>query len=171
MISARPWSIQDEGQWNRLGIPLKASWLADKCWVCEEGISALSTTRKRNDHHVIPEAYGGVDGPQVSLCSAHHSLLHDVATAFIAGKASPALVTLNRLPPLQRLRVLWLASRVYLSHQAISGDQNRRLKVVLHVTALDLERIDQARRRLNQSREEFIRNAIKHYVRTQFPLK
>ena len=42
------------------------------CWVCggKDG---------KNDHHVIPQAYGGVDGPQVTLCATHHTFIHTVA--------------------------------------------------------------------------------------------
>jgi hypothetical protein len=42
------------------------------CWICQ-GKDGL------NDHHVIPQAYGGVDGPQVTLCATHHTLIHAVA--------------------------------------------------------------------------------------------
>lgn len=48
------------------------SIILQHCWVCA-GKHGL------NDHHVIPEAYGGVDGPQVTLCASHHTLIHTVA--------------------------------------------------------------------------------------------
>lgn len=42
------------------------------CWVCGErdGI---------HDHHVIPQAYGGVNGPQVTVCATHHTMIHTLA--------------------------------------------------------------------------------------------
>ncbi len=48
------------------------SILLDYCWVCRsaQGI---------NNHHVIPQAYGGVDGPQVTLCATHHTVIHTQA--------------------------------------------------------------------------------------------
>lgn len=42
------------------------------CWVCKQ-------THGLNDHHVLPQAYGGVHGPQVTLCATHHTLIHTVA--------------------------------------------------------------------------------------------
>lgn len=44
----------------------------DHCWVCpsREGL---------NDHHVIPKAYGGVDGPQVTVCATHHTFIHTLS--------------------------------------------------------------------------------------------
>lgn len=48
------------------------SIILDCCWVCS-GKDGL------NDHHVIPQAYGGVDGPQVTLCATHHTFIHTVA--------------------------------------------------------------------------------------------
>lgn len=42
------------------------------CWVCADKTGL-------NDHHVIPQAYGGRDGPQVTLCASHHTFIHAVA--------------------------------------------------------------------------------------------
>jgi hypothetical protein len=42
------------------------------CWVCR-------STDGKNHHHVIPQAYGGVNGPQVTLCATHHTLIHTQA--------------------------------------------------------------------------------------------
>lgn len=42
------------------------------CWICTK-------RQGLNDHHVIPQAYGGVDGPQVTLCASHHTQVHTVA--------------------------------------------------------------------------------------------
>ena len=37
-----------------------------------------------HSHHVIPQAYGGVDGPQVPLCGSCHTSVHAHAVYLIA---------------------------------------------------------------------------------------
>lgn len=51
---------------------LNKSILLPNCWVCpsKDGL---------NDHHVIPQAYGGVNGPQVTLCATHHTFIHTLS--------------------------------------------------------------------------------------------
>jgi hypothetical protein len=48
------------------------SIILEHCWICptHEGI---------HNHHCVPQAYGGVDGPQVTLCGTHHTLVHTLA--------------------------------------------------------------------------------------------
>lgn len=48
------------------------SIILDHCWACK-------TKEGLHNHHVIPQAYGGVDGPLVTLCGTHHTLIHEVA--------------------------------------------------------------------------------------------
>ena len=48
------------------------SILLPYCWVCGDKTGL-------NDHHVVPQAYGGRDGPQVTLCASHHTFIHTVA--------------------------------------------------------------------------------------------
>jgi hypothetical protein len=44
----------------------------DRCWCCGERDSL-------HEHHCIPQAYGGVDGPTVTLCGVCHNLIHAAA--------------------------------------------------------------------------------------------
>lgn len=52
----------------------------DHCWVCGVRFHTANppgpATEER--HHIIPVGAGGADGPQVSLCSDHHNLLHRI---------------------------------------------------------------------------------------------
>lgn len=170
-MKRKPWPRELELLWSKEKCELRESWLCDRCWVCNENIGLSSSDRKRNDHHIIPVAYGGAEGPQVSLCSAHHSLLHEVALSFISGRKNSSLQALQGLSPIASYKVTWLASRVYLAHEVFSKDVRRRIKVTLHFSAESLQELDAARRSLNQSRERFINNAIRHYASSQFPLK
>lgn len=40
-----------------------------KCEIC-------GVTRGIHEHHVVPRAYGGINGPTVNLCGMHHTLIH-----------------------------------------------------------------------------------------------
>lgn len=45
--------------------------LQERCWVCGRPAT--------EDHHLIPQSYGGVNGPQVSLCGNDHTTLHTIS--------------------------------------------------------------------------------------------
>lgn len=42
------------------------------CWICKSPNSL-------HEHHIIPRAYGGSDGPTVTLCATCHNGIHHVA--------------------------------------------------------------------------------------------
>ena len=42
------------------------------CFICDSKEGA-------HEHHVVPQAYGGTNGPRVVLCGTHHTLIHDIA--------------------------------------------------------------------------------------------
>lgn len=44
----------------------------DHCWVCP-------STEGIHQHHVVPQSCGGTNGPTVTLCGTHHSLIHTEA--------------------------------------------------------------------------------------------
>ena len=47
------------------------------CWVCGPD----TQLKTKHSHHVVPRAFGGVDGPTVTICTHHHGLIHKVADA------------------------------------------------------------------------------------------
>jgi hypothetical protein len=70
-------------------------------------------------HHEIPQAYGGVNGPQSPLCGGHHTLVHNLALELYRhgdeGRLLvPADVPAARRPELLRLvRTIVIARRAY----------------------------------------------------------
>lgn len=50
------------------------------CIVCGKG-----ETEVLHEHHVIPQACGGVNGKVVTLCSEHHNMIHMAAVKLAAG--------------------------------------------------------------------------------------
>lgn len=103
------------------------------CWVCGEKFiecGGLDPRMIRNQHHVIPQANGGSDGPTVSLCSAHHDLLHAVATQVLASK--PFAHLLGDLTGTdQSAKIQYLASVVVRSTVAVADDPNKPAQITL----------------------------------------
>lgn len=85
----------------------------------------------REEHHIIPEAYGGTDGPLVSLCDTHHTTIHKMATALKKGKnPSHLLGTTN---PEQVRKLMWLATRIQEAEERTRNDPNKRTTVVVNL--------------------------------------
>lgn len=54
--------------------------MAGKCLICGLGSATL------HSHHVVPQAYGGVGGPEVDLCGDCHTNVHAHAIAILSFK-------------------------------------------------------------------------------------
>ena len=108
--------------------------LVDRCWVCDRKFSEFGgtdTSLVQEFHHIIPRAYGGLEGPTVSLCSGHHTTLHDIAQRMIHNR--PHFEFLSKDPTIDK-RLLYLATRVQNAHAAFSDDPNKRLVVTASIT-------------------------------------
>ncbi len=46
--------------------------MVTRCYVCGK-------SKGMHEHHVVPRAYGGLNGPTVDLCASHHTLIHTAA--------------------------------------------------------------------------------------------
>lgn len=59
--------------------------MSKRCCVCGKGEQEVI-----HEHHVIPQACGGRDGPTVDICAEHHNMIHvmavKMATAMRHGK-------------------------------------------------------------------------------------
>lgn len=43
-----------------------------KCIIC-------GTIKSIHEHHIVPRAYGGENGPTVNICAIHHNIVHSAA--------------------------------------------------------------------------------------------
>ena len=116
------------------------SIIMDSCWVCgsRDGL---------NDHHVVPQAYGGTNGPQVTLCASHHTVIHQVALT------EPHRWTEQLDDPRTRGKLEQLVTIIYRARIACKGVEKpmqinhklnmsrsrklRELKVLLGVSSLN----------------------------------
>lgn len=124
-------------------LPLEAACkiVGDDCWCCGKLLADKGGSPEviRNSHHLVPRAYGGVDGPEIQLCSAHHDLLHQYATKLIAGDTE--FMRVARLTGSTAIsRCLRLALIVVKAYNAFGGSPNKKTEV--RVTGWDPSELD-----------------------------
>jgi hypothetical protein len=133
------------------------------CWVCETRFNDLKESpgdALREEHHVIPRAYGGTDGPTVSLCETHHGVLHKIAVALKTKKPYFNL-TANHTPQ-QVKKLMYLATRVYEAELLTRNDPNKRIMLMLSMDGDFARKVDDLKRVLPgvKSRESAVRSAV-----------
>jgi hypothetical protein len=144
---------------------------SDTCWVCEKLLldSGGDPSRIRNTHHVIPQAYGGKDGPIVSLDSAHHDLLHLVADKILAKRPFEDL--LLGLTAIEKERILYLATRVVVAAKFSDKDPNKRLSVIFSINAEQGVRLKELTKFHGVSRQELFTRMFEREYNSCFPKK
>lgn len=141
------------------------------CWIC---VNALSDSGGqphyvRNEHHIIPQAYGGVDGPTVSLCSSHHDLLHLIALRLISGKGHDDLI--EGLSTSENQRIHYLASRIKLASDFSKNDPNKKVIVSFKLSSQINKQLSEIAKFKNSSKEKIIKALIQESHRHLFPRK
>lgn len=141
------------------------------CWICQNTLSDSGGEPHyvRNQHHVIPQAYGGVDGPQVSLCSSHHDLLHFIALRLIVGNGYDDLT--RGLSAAEFQRIMYLASRIRLASDYSKNDPNKRVIVAFKLTNKLNRQLSEIAKFKKRSKEDIIRTLIEESHRHLFPRK
>lgn len=91
-------------------------------------------------HHLIPRAYGGVDGPQVSLCDKHHMVAHKIAICLKAKKPFEHLLVGESEE--RRKKLIWMASLIVKADRATAGDENKPSKVTVVLSKQDQAMLD-----------------------------
>ena len=144
--------------------------LHPQCWACDV---PFTNNLLPEDHHVIPRAFGGNDGPQVRLCSDHHSLLHKMAIMLVPEKqADLAHIQqfLIGLTTTTAKRTMYLACTAALAERKFSADPNRGVPVSLSIPNNLLIKCKAAARHLNMPMSALIKEALAEYIRRRFPL-
>jgi hypothetical protein len=101
------------------------------CWVCGSRFTDVNPPGKENreEHHIIPQAAGGTDGPTVSLCDKHHTALHKIAVHLKSGR--PYFVFLQGEPQQAQQKIMWLATQAFNAFEATRNDPNKRAMVLM----------------------------------------
>lgn len=77
------------------------------------------------EHHIVPRAFGGVDGPVALLCDSHHAALHKIAIRIKAKK--PYIDLIPNATPLMLRRLAWLATAVVRAEKEVGNDPNKQV--------------------------------------------
>lgn len=138
--------------------------ILDRCWVCGK---IFDHSNKEERHHVVPRAYGGIDGPQVSLCDSHHTALHEIALKLWSKRSYFNLLTGD---PQQDQKLMYLASCAYNARVITENDPNKRRVLVLSLTKEAIDRLDKLKGLFkgNISRERVIEAAVIEMYRRHF---
>lgn len=120
-------------------IPITRTIIREQCWVCKR---KFNHALLHEDHHVIPCAYGGADGPQVRICSPHHTALHTIALRLYTGKPYFELLSPDQDT---NQRLLYLASVAYNARIAVLNDPNKKRVLVLPLTGETWGKLTQLR--------------------------
>lgn len=100
--------------------------LVDRCWVCDgvfPDYGGDDGTLVQEFHHPVPRAFGGSQGPTVSLCSGHHATVHDVSLRIVSGVPYNDLV--GHEASLPQLRIIQLAEVIVRAMALFKEDPNR----------------------------------------------
>ena len=142
------------------------SMILDHCWVCGAKFAPQGTAQEEQ-HHIVPRAYGGSDGPIVSLCDTCHTRLHKAALCIEAHK--PVHIFVNGLNQDQQQRLLYLSTCVVNAKLATKNDPNKKSVVVLQFNKQETEQIDRLKKALRlKSRMAVIKAAIFAMYTKQF---
>lgn len=95
----------------------------DHCWVCLENVSL-------HEHHIIPQCYGGTDGPTVTLCATCHNGVHNVSD----GRIDDAPDYWSKTKQ-SEVRSSYLVDMIKKARIMASNSQNRRVIVTMELSA------------------------------------
>lgn len=140
----------------------------DHCWVCRVRFTSANPPGPAQEqrHHIIPQSAGGANGPQVSLCDAHHVKLHRIAECL--GK-KPYHQMLVGEPTDARAKILWLATQVANAFAAVANDPNKTTVLSMTLDGEFRRHIDRLKPVLGvRSREQVIRYAIRSLYKRNF---
>ena len=119
------------------------------CWVCHDASSL-------HEHHIIPQAYGGVDGPTVTLCATCHNGVHHVAD----GRVDMQPTSWNETERLHRAQ--WLVSAIAQARIVASKSANKRVIVTLELSANEAKMLDRIKQSIGStSRVDTLRTLLK----------
>lgn len=138
------------------------------CWICEKRFTDAENPGllNREEHHVIPRAYGGIDGPTVSLCDTHHTAAHKVASLLEAGK--PYHLFTKNLNQTQISKLLYLATVIVNAKNKVANDPNKYSLVIIKLDKDTSDKVNKLQKIYKGSREKLVRLSINSLYNKHF---
>lgn len=143
-------------------IPIRAHVFLPRCWVCGK---SFGPSLKEERHHLIPRAYGGTDGPQVSLCDSHHTALHNIALRLYSKRTFNDLLT--SIPSLDR-KLIYMGTVVYKARLLTENDPNKKQNEVYSFSNDTLNKLKKLKTIYKGSRESIAERAIQQLYSRHF---
>lgn len=142
-----------------ISLTMTTSYISDNCYVCGRRFIDADPpgTAIKELHHVVPRAFGGLNGPLVALCDTCHSKVHRIAQT-MPNDYSKLLLGLTSE---QQQRLAYLASVAYNAKHATNDDQNKLLPVSFKITKQEAQVLEHLKTVLNvKSRSDVYRLAV-----------
>lgn len=139
---------------------MTTSYVNDNCYVCGRRFIDADPpgTAIKELHHVVPRAFGGLNGPLVSLCDTCHSKVHKIAGLLPSGDYSKLLSGLTKE---QQQKLAYLANVAYNAKQATNNDLNKLLPVSFKITKEEAQVLEHLKSILHvKSRSDVYRIAV-----------
>lgn len=138
------------------------------CWVCGLRFISAGGSEPVHHHHVVPRAYGGTEGPTVSICTNHHSKLHEIAKRLQYGKPFFDQTKGENQDVIKKL--MYLAQTVFNAEQATRNDPNKAAVCTVTLNARHKLMIDKLKTSGMKSRESILLHALEVLYKRNFPL-
>lgn len=110
----------------------------DHCWICSDRASL-------HNHHIVPQAYGGVDGPQVTLCASCHNGVHHVADGREEMKPDYWNTEIRLRKAITLIRIIVDARKLS------SGSENKQASVTIVMSSQLVKKLDELKASLGLS--------------------
>lgn len=143
-------------------IPVRAHIFLPKCWVCQR---KFGPSLKEERHHLIPRAYGGTDGPQVSLCDSHHSALHNIALRLYSKRTYEDLITGSKE---MDTKLTYMGKVVYKARLLTENDPNKKRVEVYAFSGETFAKLKRLKAIYGGSRESIVDRAINQLYSRHF---
>jgi hypothetical protein len=129
-----------------MGEPSKhpKSIVLNHCWICQVRFIGDGGTEPREDHHIIPRAFGGTDGPTVTLCDSHHTKVHRIAEA-LRYKKTYFPITKGESPDRVN-KLVYLAVQIQNAYLALGNDPNKLASVMVALNGKQKLMVDQLKK-------------------------
>lgn len=120
-----------------------------------------------DSHHIIPQTFGGKDGPLVNLCSTDHQKIHAQALNFESKQPNVMLFNENEWARAKRLvDYIILAIRKNRDNPDYSNPSSLRINISKYdVFLLHLMKEDAKYTNL----QDYVSDLLKAFIKTKFP--
>lgn len=135
----------------------------ENCWVCRSADTL-------HEHHVIPRAFGGTNGPLCTLCSSCHGIIHKAAVnrdystnqidtvVSLAGSIGTNVDFVTRL--------CYLTNIIFKSGMAVKNDENKTITFSTKLEPEYAKMLKKISQKYGVSQQVAMRLALKHFSMT-----